>query len=118
MVREIISPEPETIPKPVQALPTPTAVVQPQPEPVPKRRGRPRKHKNNAVKQAEYRRRKQDPERRALVDAIVWRTPMGPSQRIATIEGELLKLSIRKLREKLRKFRNDSPSVSRASKYT
>jgi len=45
------------------------------PAPVPRKRGRPRKHANNAVKQKQYRLRKQGPTRRELLIRISNRVP-------------------------------------------
>lgn len=66
--------------------------------------GRPRKHKSNAAKQAAYRRRKQTNERRELIEQILLRTPVRVGQRLSDFERELLPLSMRKLKEKLRTF--------------
>jgi hypothetical protein len=57
-----------------------------------KPKGRPRKHSDNAAKQAAYRKRKQDPERRALIEKIARRL------RIRNASEELAGLSIRKLK--------------------
>jgi hypothetical protein len=56
------------------------------------KRGRPRKHASNAAKQTAYRKRKQDPERKALVAKILKR------MRVRHGEDQLAGLSIRKLK--------------------
>jgi hypothetical protein len=71
-------------------------------KPLPRRAGRPRKHSNNAAKQAAYRRRKQASERQGLVERLLWKTPVREGSSLVEVERQLLRLTIRKLREMLR----------------
>lgn len=90
-----LPPEPEDLQKPAQA---PITVLEPEPAPaveVPKKRGRPRKHSSNAVKQDAYRKRKQEPERKALVAKILETLPRRHRD---GAESEFAKMSIRKLK--------------------
>jgi hypothetical protein len=77
--------------EPDDVVPAPVPVVAaPEPPTPAKKRGRPRKHPSNAVRQAQYRKRKQEPERLALMKKIL--------KRIKGNESELAGLSIRQLR--------------------
>jgi hypothetical protein len=71
-------------------------VIQPK-----RNRGQPRKHTNNAVKQAAYRLRKQERERRALVERVLWKTPLRTGETLIEAERKLQGLTIRKLKERL-----------------
>jgi hypothetical protein len=77
-------------PEPAVA-PTPSPAAAPEPVmPEKPKRGRPRKHPSNAVRQAQYRKRKQEPERQALVAEIL--------KQIRGREHELTGLTIRELK--------------------
>jgi hypothetical protein len=68
------------------------AEVAPEPAPIAKKRGRPRKHPNNAAKQAAYRKRKQHPEREALIRQILLFRVIRDS------DHELTEMSVRELK--------------------
>jgi hypothetical protein len=60
-------------------------------EPRSSKRGRPRKHPSDATKQAAYNRRKQEPERRALIEKIKRRVR-------GAQDDQLVGLTMRKLK--------------------
>lgn len=82
------------------------------------KRGRPRKHANPAAKQAAYRRRKQASERKELVALVLPKTRIREGENLADVERKLSALTVRKLKERLREYRNNSSGNGRSQSTT